>query len=158
MRGGNDKILDIYDNDLKMSYDVQQNIAYISKEFGDKFYIKINELIIPVTLIKVKIDATDIEYYEMNYFENKKTKMHMPFSIVFVDKNFKRGNNTCINFIRGTKKISGTNMIKICLEIQKFLHVKKTTLHDAASIKCDDKKLKLSFFKIIEKGKTYYQT
>lgn len=144
-----------------ISNDVQKNLKNIYKRFGKKFNIKVGKFDIPIKLYKHTSKYSDKQNYNfiMEYDIEKRTSELKPFMITFYDEHLKAKNNvTYINNIHKTDNISGSDMVNIVLKIQKFLGVEKTALHDGASIKCNENiALSLSFFKLIEKNRTFYQ-
>ncbi len=90
---------------------------------------------------------------------NIKDRKHFlyPFKIKFVSIDNTTGNDAYIQNIHKTDKISGSKMMQIVIAILKKLKVKRAYLRDGTRVNCNNKKLDLSFFKLIEKGRTFYQ-
>ena len=98
-----------------------------------------------------------VEFYEMTSFTPKRTTHLNSLEIAFIDIiTVQLNNNSYIANIHKTDKYTGSEMIKFCLEINKFVGVKKTFLNDAAHIVCGNEKLDLSFIKLLEYDKTFY--
>lgn len=156
--GGN-QIFDLDNDDLITKKDVQQNLKLLVKTYGNNFYIKHNEITVPVRLHKIKTISNGLIFFELHMQLDKRTHIQPPFSIQFIDiKTNELNNNTYIQFIHNTKQFTGSQMVNLCLDIQRKLGVDKTRIHDATSIKCveNNQELNLSFFKLIEKKQTYY--
>lgn len=150
--------------DLKKKYPeyktgfLQQNLKEFTKKFGSKFRIKYKNIYIHVSLEKVKL-LNGIEFYRMIYDIPHRTTHLTPFIIDFVDSiNSELNNNSYISNIHKTDKISGSEMIKICLSINRILGVIKTYLYDGTQVKCDknNEKMDLSLLKLIERKLTFY--
>ena len=85
-----------------------------------------------------------------------------PFKISFFSGpqksgNLLVGNDAYINNILKTDKISGSKMVLLVLEILKKLNVKEVSLHDGTQIDCGDTKLELTWFKLLEKKRGFYE-
>ena len=147
-------------NDYKfIGTNVQKNLYQLYKIFGTKFYIKHKKLKVPVFLYKFKFEHSKRKpYFILEYFQLKQTDSLKPFKIDFFDSvKQTNNNNTYIANIHKSDTINGSKMVELVLAIQKKLNVEKTSLYDGAEIDCKDKKVDLSFFKLIEKRRTFYQ-
>lgn len=150
--------------DLSKKYnfdnDVQKNIKKLYKKFGKRFNIKYKKNMIPVKLYKKVYKETGNSFYVLEYYLKKQYEELKPFQILFYDESsetFDKNDITYIGNIHRTEEISGSTMVKFVIELQKKLKVKKTTLYDGATVYCNDQKIDLSFFKLIEKKRTFYQ-
>ena len=138
---------------------VQENILFLHEKFGEKFIIKKNTISVPIELQQIKIVSNDLTFYELRYDKPDRTYIQSPFAIWFIDmKTMELNNNTYINYIHSTEQYTGSDMVRIVLDIQRKLNVQKTVIHDATTIMCSSNKeeYNLSFFKLLEQGKTYY--
>ena len=154
--GGNKKVFDLSQQPLTGS--LQENLKYVHSKFGESFNIKWDKLIIPVKFYLNICKLNGKKFYEMVYDLKENTKSLFPFLIVFIDTNTGIvGETTYIANIHKTDKISGSTMVKFVLELQRILGVKKTFLHDGASVPCGDEDgMNLSWFKFIEKNRGFY--
>jgi hypothetical protein len=141
---------------------LQKNLIEFEKEYGNNFQIKYEEkdkkIIIDVNLIKVK-KINGVEFYRMIYDIPHRTSDLTPFIINFIDiTTAQKNNNSYIANIHKTDKISGSDLVKICIEINRILGAEKTALYDGTRITCEknNEKLDLSLLKLIEKDKTFY--
>ena len=158
MNGGKitkNKIFDL-SIDYKFSNDLQNNLKKIYKLFGNRFNIKYNDIEVPIIFTK-EILPSNIEFYQMSYYENKRNTYLIPFRIDFIDmKTLELNNNSYIPSIQKTNFINGAKLVKLCIEINRILGVKKMTLTDGTSVTCGNKKMDLSFIKLLENNMTYY--
>lgn len=95
----------------------------------------------------------------MIYDIPKRTSNLYPFIIDFIDNHtMEKNSNSYISNINKTDKITGSEMVNLCLEINRILGVNKTSLGDGTSVICDKNKesMDLSFIKLIERGTTFY--
>ena len=128
--------------------------------FGNKFtiYHKIGSKDFEFdVLFEQRELPNEIKFYQMTYNIPHRTSSLYPFKIDFYD--YVRGtlnNNSYIANIQKTDKISGTDMLKICLKINEVLGVKKTNLIDETTVKCKKEEIDLSFVKLLEYDKTFY--
>ena len=150
--------------DLSKNYnftkDLQNNLKIVKKEFGTKFYIKTKKFKVPVILtLKTLKFKKDVKFYELKYNVKRMEFNMYPFLINFYNNNINPivGNNAHINNIIKTDKISGSNIVKIVMEILKKLNTKKVTLYDGTRVDCKDKQMELTWFKLIEKKRGYYE-
>lgn len=138
--------------------DLQNNLKKFKKKYGMTFAIKYEDIKINV-IIKKEILPSDIEFYRMVYDTPHRTSSLLPFVIDFIDLNtLEKNNNTYIANIHKTDKISGTDMVKICLAVNRILGAEKTILGDGTKIMCEQNKeyMNLSYLKLIERGTTFY--
>lgn len=147
---------------------VQKNILILKKNYGNKFIIRDHDIQMPCLLYEVKeSNNPNMKYYSLVYDIKERYSFLLPFKINFIDiiklskkdgTNYKN-NNCYIANIHKTKNISGTNIVNTILKLLKILNVEQVILHDGARIHCDgsDREIDLSFFKLIEKGITFYQ-
>jgi len=156
--GGNNKIFDLSEyKQYKFTDDVQKNIKQLEETFGESFTIKWGNITCPVILHTKTLKSNNISFYEIYYDMPYRIHKLKPFSIMFIDtKTLELGNNSYIAHIHKTTDISGSLMVSFVLELQRVLGVKKTTLHDGATVNCDDKQMNLSYIKLLERGKTFY--
>jgi len=157
--GGGKKIFDLSKKypEYKKG-ELQNNLLQFIKNFGYKIKIKYNNINIDV-IIEEKTLPNKTKFYSMIYNIPKRTSNLYPFIIDFIDRyTMEKNNNSYISNINKTKNISGSEMVKLCLEINKILGVNKTSLGDGTSVICDKNKenMDLSFIKLIEKGMTFY--
>ena len=150
--------------DLSKKYeftsDLQKNLKLLKKEFGKKFLIKTKKFTIPVLLIEKNIKLIkNKKYFQLRYDIERIENDLWPFIINFTESitTLDLGNNAQILHIHKTKKISGTNMVLLVLEILKKLNAKQATLGDGTEIDCNGKKISLTLFKLIEKGRGFYE-
>ncbi len=152
------KIFDLSEEHDFVKGDVEENLKKLEKEYGKRFIIKSTKLDVEVEvdLYKIKLPS-DLEFYRMKYDIVDRTTYLSPFVIDFFDvTKSELNNNSYLYDIQKTDKISGTQMVKLCLEINKILGVNKIFLFDGATVKCGNKDLNLSFIKLLEYGKTFY--
>jgi broad specificity phosphatase PhoE len=156
MLGGKDNIFNL-SQEFKFTNDVQQNLEILHQKYGDQFQIKHNDNILDVTLEKITYDANNVTFWCLHTKEEYKTNLMYHFCINFYDiRDLSLGNISYISNVSRTDKMSGTETVKLVLEINKKLGVQKTFLHDGATIECKGKEYDLSYFKLIEKKKTFY--
>ena len=147
--------------DLFIDYDfgpsLQDNLVRLDKLFGNNFYVKYMDFMLPVRLEKFMIDTDKSKAYKLYYDLPQRTTYLKPFSIYFIDPNTKKlNNNSYIANIHKTEDIRGSDMVHIVLEINRKLGVKRTSLNDGATILCGETEVDLSFIKLIERGLTFY--
>ena len=154
------KILDL-NHPPKFTDNLQKNVLLLKKIFNKKFIIKDSDLEFPVYLYEiVEQDNPKMKYYSLIYNEEERYDWLLPFKIVFLDTIAVEKNNNCyIANIHKKDNISGSIMVTFVLKLLKLLHVEKAYLHDGANIQCanSDFNIDLSFFKLLEKGITFYQ-
>ena len=164
MQGGSKKKV----FDLSQKYpeykkgELHKNLEKFIKEFGMDFQIKYKEkdkeYLLDIIIEETKIPS-GVKFYRMIYDIPHRTTHLTPFIIDFIDHiKLEKNNITYISNIQKTKEISGSTMVKICLEINRILGVEKTLLGDGTRIFCEKTKeeLDLSFIKLIERGTTFY--
>ncbi len=151
------KLFDLFDS--KHSFkrgEVQKNIKKVYEKYGENFNIKYKEHVLPVILTK-KTLPNGREYFSMKYDFPNRTLELLPFRIDFIDNvSMELNNITYIGNIHRTTQISGNEMVSICLRINKLLGAKKTRLIDAAGVYHNNKKIDLSYLKLLERGQTFY--
>lgn len=138
--------------------ELHKNIKILLKEFGNNFEVKYNDKLFMVSIKKVKLPS-NIEFYRMCYDIPHRTTYLMPFIIDFIDMvTLEKNNNTYISEIHKTDLFSGSDIVKICLKINKILGVKKTSLSDGTHVKCNktNENMDLAFIKLLERNKTFY--
>ena len=146
------KILDILKK-YKFTDNVQNNIKILLKKFGTKFNIKYKKHILPVEIYK----DTNLKCFVLYYNIENRTYDLFPFKIEFRDPiTTELNNNTYIGNIHKTENISGSEMVKIVMVINKILNVEKTYIHDGTRIKCGAFEYDLSYLKLLEKNTTFY--
>lgn len=137
---------------------LQKNLIEFEKKFGKKFKIKYNNITIEATLAILKL-KTGKDFYSIFYDPVKKTTELYPFKIDFISPiDQLTRNETYISNIQKTDKLSGSDLVKICLAINRILGAEKTTLGDGAEIICEKTgdKMDLSYLKLIENKMTFY--
>ena len=145
------KILDILKK-YNFTDDVQNNIKILLKKFGSKFNIKYKKHILPVEIYK----DNNLKCFKLYYNIENRTYDLFPFNINFIDPiTTELNNNTYIGNIHKTDNISGSEMVKIVMAINKILNVKKTYIHDGTQIKCGTFEYDLSYMKLLEKNTTF---
>jgi hypothetical protein len=143
--------------EFEFTNDTQQNLEILHKKYGDQFQIKHNDNILDVILEKITYDANNVTFWCLHTDEKNRQNIMYHFCINFYDINsLNLGNISYISNVSKTDKMSGTETVKLVLEINKKLGVQKTFLHDGATIECKGKEYDLSYFKLIEKKKTFY--
>ena len=140
--------------------ELQKNLIHFKKKFGKFFQIKYNDIKINVILEQSKLH-NGLSFNRITYDIPKRTTNLAPFIIDFIDPiTGELNNNTIIVNIQKTDKISGNDMIKICLEINRILGADKTSLGDGTKVICNknNEKMDLSYLKLIEKNMTFYMS
>jgi hypothetical protein len=143
---------------LFLTNNLQTNLGKIYEKFGNNFLIKSNTVNFNINVILSKEKMpNDLSYYSLYYKEPFRTTHLKPFQIDFFDisKNI-INNNSYIANIHKTQTISGSDMVKLCLEINKCLGAEKTYLFDGSSVKCGPDEFDLGFIKLIERKTTFY--
>lgn len=142
---------------LKFGSNLTKNLNMLHKSYGSRFKIKYDDVEVNVVLQKKTLDSNNQEFYILNYDEPDRTDDLYPFKISFFDPIVNKINgNSYIANIRKTKKLSGSTMVKLVLEINRALKVKKTFLWDASSVQCQNDEIDLGLMKLFEKGHTFY--
>ena len=158
LKGGGGKIFNLQEKYKYKKGELHENLKEFIEEYGEKFKIKYNDIIIEVELKKVKL-LNGTEIYQMIYDIPKRTYDLTPFIIEFIDPiTMEKNNTTYISNIHRTEKISGSDMVKICIEINRILGAEKTILGDGTRVKCEktNEELDLSLLKLLERKKTFY--
>ena len=140
--------------------DLQNNIKDLKKKYGMKFMIKYKKFKIPVKFKVNHKKLIGLSYLSLQYDIKKKTHYLLPFQIDFLDStgnSYKLNNKVYIGEITKTDKISGSNMVKFVLELLKKLGTVTAKLYDGATVNCGNDELELSFFKLIEKKRGFYE-
>lgn len=151
------KTFDLSKN-INFSDDVQKNLKILSNLYGKKFNIKTTKFSVPVILKKEKLIVDGITPYALIYDMDILEENEYPFRILFSDgEPPKLGNDAHINHIHKTDNISGSEMVSLVLEILKKLQVKYASIYDGAKVNCGDSKMDLSFLKLIEKKRSFYE-
>lgn len=135
-----------------------ENVNKLNKKYGSKFSIRMNDITIPVNLVKVKL-PNGVNFFRLIYDIEHRTTILTPIIIDFIDPIKAELNNfSYIANIQKTNDISGTNLVKICLAINKILGVKKTYLSDGAEVLCtkNNQVMDLSYIKLIERRTSFY--
>ncbi len=141
---------------LKFGSNPIKNLEILHKNYGSRFKIKYDDVDVNVVLQKKTLDSNNQDFYVLNYDEPDRTDELYPFKIAFFDPIVNKINgNSYIANIRKTKKISGSTMVKLVLEINRILKVKKTFLWDGSSIQCHNEEIDLGLMKVFEKGHTF---
>ena len=137
---------------------LQENLDNFYQTYGSKFKLKYDKILIDIVLERAHL-PNKLKFYRMIYDIPYRTTSLKPFAIDFIDPNLVcLNNNTYISNIQRTENISGTEMIKICLNINRILGAEKTYLSDGTTITCEKNKetFDLSFLKLIERRSTFY--
>lgn len=138
---------------------INNDLKAIKKKYGQIFYIKKGDIKLPTKLYYNKKAA--IKHYVLQYYDKKEewTADLLPFKISFVNFNdISINNKSCyINNFHKTNDVSGSKIIDFTIYLLKKLGMKSALLGDGASIKCDYEKIYLSFFKLLEKNRTFYE-
>lgn len=144
-------------DDFDFTDSVDDNLEELNRKFGKNFKIKYNNITIDVILTKETSNINDITYYVMYSDYENRTEPYRPFFIDFIDPTtLSTSDNSYIRQIHKTNDISGSDMVKLVLQINRILKVKKTYLSDGASVNCNGIDYSLSFFKLLEKKQTFY--
>jgi hypothetical protein len=135
---------------------VQENIDTLFRTFGGNFIIKSGDIELPSVLEKMY----NSDYWYI-HFDGKDDNQELlyPYSIIFGD-NFthERNNNCLLANIHKSRNLSGTDIMKIIIKFMQKINVENVYLSDGTKVSCDENnKFDLSLFKLIEKGKTFYQ-
>lgn len=136
---------------------VQQNLDKLYEDFGEKFIIKKNNIVFDVILEKISFSSNKKKFWCIHSDEKYKTQSLYIFCICFYDcYNFEIGDNSYISDISKSENISGTEIVKFVLGINRKLCVKRTFLHDNAKITFNNNEYDLSLIKLLEKKQTFY--
>lgn len=159
-QSNNNSILDL-DNYKPTDANPVLNLREIERTLGNKFIIQYQNLQVPANLYIAQIKSSNLKFYVLEYDHSYNTDALKPFVIYFVDllnPDEELSYSSYITNIHKTMNITGTEMVKLVIEINKKLGVKKATLYDGANITCpiNGQKMDLSFFKLIQYGRTFY--
>jgi hypothetical protein len=140
---------------FKLSNDYMKNIKNLYKYFGKEFYIKYNNILFPCILsieksFREESNSKD-KIYILKYKVDETYNAILPFSIRFDNI------DTYVANIHKINNFSGSEMIKFVIHLLKLLKCDKVTISDAATVKCKDEEIGLSFLKLLEKGSTFYE-
>jgi hypothetical protein len=157
---GGEKIFDIthknYPEYIKGK--LKENVSKLYKKYGSKFSIRMNKITIPVQLVKTKL-PNGVNFFRLIYdIEHRTTKL-TPIIINFLDPIKAETNNfSYISSIQRTNDISGTDLVKICLAINRILGAQKIYIFDGTEVLCEknNQVMDLSYIKLIERGTTFY--
>jgi hypothetical protein len=141
----------------KWPSDLQDNLGELYKQFGEKFKIQFAGNNFQVRLYKEEI-PTGIEFWTLDWDGERDFDLRL-FKINFINSQTgELDNDAYIASIHRDEKqnVSGTDMVKLCLEICRVLGVKKVLLNDGAEVKCDNDIIDLAFVKLLEYNKTFY--
>jgi hypothetical protein len=135
---------------FKLSNDYMKNVKNLYKYFGEEMYIKYNNILFPCVITKNEFNLGDETYY-LKYKVDETYNELLPFSIRF--------NNieTYVANIHKLDNFSGSEMIKFVIHLLKLLKCNKVTITDGATVKCKNEEIGLSFFKVLDKGSTFYE-
>ena len=115
---------------------LQGNLKLFKKDFGTDFKIKFNKKIIDVKLESKKL-PNQTRFYRMIYDIPYRTSVLTPFIIDFIDLHSGDAqNNSYIKNIQKTDKLSGTEMVRLCLRINEILGAQKVYLRDGSQTLC----------------------
>lgn len=144
--------------DQQFGKNVQKNVKKMVKKYGKLFKIRSDELDLTIDVIVEHIPIpSGSSVYLLSYYSDKSTTYLKPFSIQFSDSmTGELGNVSYIANIKKTDTISGTQIVKLCLQINKVLGVTKTNLNDGSSIDCNGVYRSLALIKLLEQKKTFY--
>ena len=151
--GGSKKVFDLTKQYDYKKGELQKNIKEFEKEYGNNFSIKYKDIIIDVKLEKVKL-PNDTEFYRLIYDIPHRTNVLTPLIIDFIDMiSAKTNNNSFLSTMHRTDIMSGSELVNICIEVNRILGAKKIFVGDSTKITCDknNQKLDLSLLKLIEK-------
>jgi len=138
-------------------FNLQENLDTFYKKYGDEFYIIYNNKHLLVQMIKI-ILLNDKYFYRIKYKEGKHNLYHYNFKIDFKDYINNNPNCSYIANIEKSKLFSGSELVKISLEMNRILGAEKTYLVDESNIHCnsDNQDMSLKLIKLLEKDTTFY--
>lgn len=150
--------LDSLPHEIELTNNLQQNLKLIEEKYGKSFCIKNEDVVIPVKLyIKKGKRTNNYNHYVLIYNAVVRYSYLLPLVIDFIDIYKNEKNNNCyIKNIHKTNKATGTEIVRLTLKFLELLSAQKVTLHDAVTVKCWNKKIDLSFYKLIESCATFY--
>ncbi len=155
------KIWDLNDLSITKNFtdNLQTNLKIAKRLFGERFHIADANIKMPALLyLLVEPHNKKLKYYNLIYDIKERNNWEFPFKIEFLDRETLELNNNCyIANIHKTEEITGTQIVTTILKLLKLLKVEYITLHDGTRIDCGKREIDLSFFKLIEKGITFYQ-
>ena len=144
---------------LVFTSDIKNNITKMKNFFGEKFILKNGEVKLPMVIKLMRKNLLrSYEYYIIKYDGTITEDNWYPLLLDFNEKLVKK-NDGYIGQIHNTSEYSGSQMVETALKFLTILRVQNAFLSDGASIHCDkdNNNNNLSFFKLLEKGTTFYQ-
>jgi hypothetical protein len=140
-----------------MPNDLQKNLANLYSKYKGKFIIQHGEHKIQVIMTKNTHEFSKLVYYSICYDVPNRDYELYPFLINFIDVIDKNINDNCyIAHIHKTDKISGSEMIKLVLDICRYVNVKTAYIYDGTTVNCGKNEYDLSYIKLLEKNATFY--
>lgn len=156
-----DNYIDVVNGGPKIkTKDPIKNIKYLYKIFHNKTFMitdKTHNISLPAKII-LKKNGKDTLYSII--YSGIKYQELWPFKIDFFNMTTLKVDGTCyIANIHRTIKLTGTTIMETIMKLLQLLRVKKVTLHDGTTVRCAENgnNMDLSYFKILEKGITFYQ-
>jgi hypothetical protein len=155
------KIFSIYDSTSVLTNNtLEKNILHLEKHYGEKFIIKCGSIQLPIILHKKK-GSYKIIYQLMYDYGHRRYESILPL-IVDIDP------ANSIAYIANVHReessnVSGSDIVVLCLNFLKVIGVEFVYLSDDSHLECKDpqghltNEVSLSLFKLIEKGRTFYQ-
>jgi len=138
---------------------LEKNIQHLEKHYGTKFIIKCGQIELPVVLHKKGKSYKTVYTLYYNYGDKRYDTMLPLLVDIEPDSN--------VAYIANIHKaeainVSGSNIVILCLNFLKTIGVEFVYLSDYAHIECKQNSYNfngasLSLFKLIEKGRTFYQ-
>jgi hypothetical protein len=155
--GGTKKIFNLSHKYNYKKGKLQDNLMEFEKEFGNNFQIKYKENILDINFEKIKL-PNEIKFYRLTYDIPYRTTNLAPLIIDFFDiRNSELNNISYIYNIHKTNKLSGSDLVDICIKINDILGTQKIIVRDGTKVKCNNNQdMDLSFIKLLEKNKTFY--
>jgi hypothetical protein len=154
-------IFDLNNNDKNrelFSEYFNDNIKILLNTFGTEFILKLKNIEIPVVMLEQTGKFSDNKYWYIKYSIWDRDQYLLPLKINLCNPfTYKTDGVTYIANITKLHNVSGTNMMNIALKLLEILKSTKTYVWDAATVSCGLETMDLSFFKLLEKGKTFYQ-
>lgn len=154
-------ILDV--NDIKLKNNLQDNLKFIGAKYGNKFILKNNQIKLKISFILTHPKYNpDLKFYSLTYNEKRYSSMY-PINIQFINKKSLKLDDTCyIANLHKTDKYTGSDILNTILLFLKNINAKTVYLEDYAHLNCTNSNgsvsaIDLSFYKLIEKGTTFYQ-
>lgn len=151
--------MDIFDlnNPINFNKSLQDNVNILFKTFGKNFIIKNDSVSLSVILTKSQSKFSEGDFWCLKCSPPDRNNWLLPLRIDFIDRFFKKNDVAYLANITRTDDVTGTQMVETALKLLQILGAKKVYLHDGARLYCGAETLSLSFFKLIEKGATFYQ-